>query len=333
MPSTQQNELLRVTGLKTYYNTPEGILRAVDGISFDIRRGECLSIVGESGSGKSTAALSILRLLESPPARIVDGKIFFMGDDLLKVSEKKLRQIRGKEISMIFQDPQSSLNPVLRVGDQIAEQIILHTGMNKNDAKNRAIALLREVGIPNPEERINEYPHQFSGGMRQRTMIAMALSCDPKLIIADEPTSALDVTIQAQILNIFKELKDRELSILFITHDLGIVADIADRVIVMYAGRVVERGTTLEIFDNPMHPYTRGLLACLPNMFAKGPELPFIPGSIPSLIDPPSGCVFHPRCEHRFEGCDREAPSEYLATETHSVVCHLYPHQNRGKDN
>ncbi len=332
MPSTRQSELLRVKGLKIYYNTPEGLVRAVNGISFSVRRGECLSIVGESGSGKSTAALAILRLLESPPARIAAGEILFMGQDLLKLPEKSLRRIRGKEISMIFQDPQSSLNPVLRVGEQIIEQIVLHTKMSKREAREKTIELLREVGIPHPEKRIDEYPHQFSGGMRQRAMIAMALSCGPKLIIADEPTSALDVTIQAQILGIFKELRDRGISILFITHDFGIVADMADRVVIMYAGKIVERGTVLEIFDNPLHPYTKGLMACLPSLNSEEAELPHIPGTMPSLVDPPTGCLFHPRCREAFASCDKEEPPEYEVSNTHSVACHLYSsHPARGE--
>lgn len=307
-----------------YYNTPEGLVRAVDGISFSVHQGECLSIVGESGSGKTTAALAILRLLESPPARIDAGEILFMGQDLLSLPDRLIRGIRGKEISMIFQDPQSSLNPVLRVGEQIIEQIVLHTNMSRREAREKAIELLREVGIPEPERRIDEYPHQFSGGMRQRAMIAMALSCGPKLIIADEPTSALDVTIQAQILDIFKELRDRGISILFITHDFGIVTDIADRVIIMYAGKIVERGTVLEIFDNPLHPYTRGLMACLPSLSPEGDELPSIPGTMPSLVDPPAGCLFHPRCGDRVAPCYKKEPPEYRVSRTHSVACHLY---------
>jgi oligopeptide/dipeptide ABC transporter ATP-binding protein len=328
MPSTPQNELLRVENLKAYFYTPYGVVRAVNNVSFTVNKSECVCLVGESGSGKSTIALSILRLLETPPARIEGGKIIFMGKDLLKISERELRKVRGKDISMIFQDPQSSLNPVLKIGDQIVEQIVLHTNLDKKEAKKRAVELLREVGITAAEKRVDEYPHQFSGGMRQRAMIAMALSCNPKLIIADEPTSALDVTIQAQILGIFRSLKEKGISILFITHDLGIVAEIADRVVIIYAGKVVERGTVLEIFDNPMHPYTQGLLECLPTT-SKG-ELTYIPGAIPSLTDLPSGCVFHPRCRKRLEPCSKEMPLEHRVSRTHSVACHLYSQTNGG---
>lgn len=321
MPSTQQSELLEISELKCHYDTPEGSVKAVDMVSFRLAKGECLCIVGESGSGKSTLALSILRLLESPPARLA-GEVKFEGRDLLKLGEKDLRRVRGREIAMIFQDPQSSLNPVLKVGGQIVEQIEEHTGMGKDEARERAIKLLEEVGIPSPREMVDGYPHQFSGGMRQRAIIAMALSCCPELIIADEPTSALDVTIQAQILDIFRKLITRGISILFITHDLGIAAEIADRIVVMYAGKIMERGTTLEIFEGPVHPYTRGLLDCLPVSAREG-ELPFIPGTIPSLVHPPRGCVFHPRCSYSFKPCTREAPPEYTISQTHSAACHL----------
>jgi oligopeptide/dipeptide ABC transporter ATP-binding protein len=324
MPLTLPNELLSVRGLKAYFYTESGIVRAVDGVSFTLDRGECLCLVGESGSGKSTVALSILRLLDSPPARIVDGEILFNGKNLLTLPEKELLQIRGGRIAMIFQDPQSSLNPVLKIGDQIIEQIIQHKKMKKSEAKKRAIELLNDVGIPEAERRVNEYPHQFSGGMRQRAMIAMALSCGPEIIIADEPTSALDVTVQAQILEIFKELKDKGLSILFITHDLGIVAEIADKVVVMYAGKIMERGVVNEIFDKPLHPYTRGLFECLPTTMKAKKEFPYIPGTIPSMIDPPKGCVFHPRCRYKFEPCDKDIPKEYPVSDTHTVACYLY---------
>jgi len=323
MHSIQQSEILRVEGLKTYFFTPYGIVKAVDGISFNLNRGECLCIVGESGSGKTTVALSILRLLDEP-AKIVDGKIIFNGVNLVEISEKEIRKIRGKEIAMIFQDPQSSMNPVLKVGEQIVEQIVEHTGMSRKEAKERAIDLLREVGLPDAERRVDEYPHQFSGGMKQRTMIAMALSCNPEIIIADEPTSALDVTIQAQILGMFEELKKKSISIIFITHDFSIVSEIADRVVVLYAGKIVERGKRDEILENPGHPYTRGLIDCMPTISEKKEKLPFVPGTIPSLINPPEGCIFNPRCKFRFEKCSEEFPPEYRISETHSVACHLF---------
>jgi oligopeptide/dipeptide ABC transporter ATP-binding protein len=277
--------------------------------------------VGESGSGKSATALSILKLLDIPPAEI-NGEVIFKGRDLLKMPEKKLRKIRGKEISFIFQDPQSSLNPVLRVGDQIVEQIMLHMQIGKKEAKEIAIKLFEDVGIPNARKRINDYPHQFSGGMKQRVMIAMAISCRPKIIIADEPTSALDVTIQAQILDILRNLKQKGISIIFITHDFGIVENIADRIVVMYAGRIVERGKKAEIFKDARHPYTKGLLECF-SSFSKGEDLAFIPGVIPSLIDLPKGCAFHPRCKYKLDECTEHVPREFFISQTHAFSCHL----------
>jgi oligopeptide/dipeptide ABC transporter ATP-binding protein len=325
MPSNQQSEILKVKGLKTYFFTPRGVVKAVDGISFSLKKGECLCIVGESGSGKTVTALSILGLVESPPGRTLEGEVLFHGEDLLKLPSKKLREIRGRRIAMIFQDPQSSLNPVLTIKDQIIEQIRLHLPLDDREAKDRVIHLLELMGIPQPEKRIEEYPHQFSGGMKQRVMIAMAMSCDPEIIIADEPTSALDVTVQAQILDLLKELKEkRELSIIFITHDLGIVADIADRIVVMYAGKTMERGNVFDIFDDPKHPYTKGLLECLPDVSGVKGKLPSIPGTIPSMIDPPEGCVFHPRCKFRMKVCSRAEPTEIPISGHHTVACHLY---------
>ncbi len=276
-----------------------------------------MCIIGESGSGKTATALSILRLMEKP-GKTVDGSILFRGNDLLRLSENEMRAIRGNKISMIFQDASSSLNPVLRISDQITESLMLHLKLNKNDARERAVSFLTSVGIPHAQERFDEYPHQFSGGMKQRVMIAMALSCSPEVLIADEPTSALDVTIQAQILDIFKELKSR-ISILYITHDLGVVSEIADRIIVMYAGKFLEEGDAKEILNTPGHPYTQGLINCLPE--EKG-RLVSIPGSIPDLIGLPPGCVFCPRCTRAAEICRKEMPPVRKISDNHSVRCH-----------
>ncbi len=319
------NIVLEIKHLKTYFFTRNGVVKAVDGVSFGLRKGENLCLVGESGCGKTTAALSILRLLDSPPGRIIDGEILYHGEDLLSDSAEKLRQIRGNRIAMIFQDPQSSLNPVFTVGDQIAEQIKLHLRLKHKPAMERTLHLMEQVGIPQVQERIRDYPHQFSGGMKQRVMIAAALSCDPEILIADEPTTALDTTIKAQILDIFRDLKQkRNMSILFITHDLGTVAGIADRIVVMYGGRVAEAGTVLDIFDQPKHPYTHGLINCLPNISTRRKRLTPIPGMIPSLIDPPEGCIFNPRCERRMPICSRESPKEIVTSGEHLVACHLY---------
>ena len=319
------HNLLEVKNLKTYFFTGNGVVQAVDGVSFSIRKGESLCLVGESGCGKTATALSILRLIDSPPGRILGGEILYHGEDLLRCSEERLRQIRGSRIAMIFQDPQSSLNPVFTVGDQIAEQIKLHLGLKHKEAMERAQHLMEQVGIPRAGERMKDYPHQFSGGMKQRVMIAAALSCDPEILIADEPTTALDTTIKAQILDIFRDLKQkRNMSILFITHDLGTVAGIANRIVVMYGGRVAETGTALDIFDQPRHPYTQGLIKCLPSLSAQKDRLTPIPGMIPSLIDPPSGCIFHPRCPERMPVCDQEEPPEVAISDDHRVVCHLY---------
>ncbi len=319
------HNLLEVKHLKTYFFTRNGVVQAVDGISFALRRGENLCLVGESGCGKTATALSILRLIDSPPGRILGGEILYHGEDLLRCSNDRLRQIRGSKIAMIFQDPQSSLNPVLTVGDQIAEQIKLHLRLKKKETMERVQYLMEQVGIPRAGERMKDYPHQFSGGMKQRVMIAAALSCDPEILIADEPTTALDTTIKAQILDIFRDLKQkRNMSILFITHDLGTVAGIADRIVVMYGGRVAETGATLDIFDQPKHPYTQGLINCLPSLSSQKDRLTPIPGMIPSLIDPPRGCIFHPRCPSRMPVCDREEPPEIAISDEHRVVCHLY---------
>ncbi len=318
------NIILEIRQLKTYFFTRAGVVKAVDGVSLALQK-ESLCLVGESGCGKTTLGLSVLRLIDSPPGKIIGGQILYHGEDLLRCSGERLRQIRGNRIAMIFQDPQSSLNPVFTVGDQIAEQIKLHLRLKHKQAMERALHLIEQVGIPQARERLRDYPHQFSGGMKQRVMIAAALSCDPEILIADEPTTALDTTIKAQILDIFRSLKqERKMSILFITHDLGTVASIADRVVVMYGGRVAEAGTVFDIFDQPKHPYTRGLLNCLPKISAPREKLTSIPGAIPSLIDPPENCIFSPRCEYRLPVCERERPKEIVISEEHVVACHLY---------
>ena len=319
------NNILEIRHLKTYFFTRNGVVKAVDGISFGLRKGESLCLVGESGCGKTTAALAVLRLIESPPGRIIDGEILYHGEDLLRCSSERLRQIRGNRIAMIFQDPQTSLNPVFTVGDQIAEQVKLHLGLNHRQAMERTLCLMDQVGIPRTRERVKDYPHQFSGGMRQRVMIAAALSCNPEILIADEPTTALDATIKTQILDIFQELQqERNMSILFITHDLGTVAGIADRIVVMYGGKLAEAGTTLDIFDDPKHPYTLGLINCLPDISTRRDRLTPIPGMIPSLIDPPEGCIFNPRCERRMPICSCEEPENVVISGEHIVACHLY---------
>lgn len=319
------NTILQIRHLKTYFFTRNGVVKAVDDISFGLRKGESLCLVGESGCGKTATALSILRLIDSPPGRIVGGEIFYHGEDLLQCSNERLRQIRGNRIAMIFQDPQASLNPVFTVGDQVAEQIKLHLRLKRRPALERALQLMGQVGIPQTRERMKDYPHQFSGGMKQRVMIAAALSCNPEILIADEPTTALDTTIKAQILDIFRDLKQqRNMSILFITHDLGTVAGIADRIIVMYGGRIAEAGTAFDIFDQPKHPYTLGLINCLPNIATRRDRLTPIPGMIPSLIDPPEGCIFSPRCPQQMSICRQKRPEEMVLSGQHIVACHLY---------
>ncbi|MDP3879184.1 MAG: ABC transporter ATP-binding protein [Dehalococcoidales bacterium] len=325
--------ILQTSHLKTYFFTRNGVVKAVDDLSFSLRRGESLCLVGESGCGKTATALSVLRLIDNPPGKIVDGEILYHGEDLLQCSLERMKQIRGNRIAMIFQDPQSALNPVFTVGDQIAEQVSLHLKLNSRAAMDRALHLMEQVGIPQAGARIRDYPHQFSGGMRQRIMIAAALSCDPEILIADEPTTALDTTIKAQILDIFRGLKqERDMSILFITHDLGTVAEIADRVIVMYGGRLAEAGTAADIFDHPLHPYTLGLINCLPGIPGRRDRLTPIPGMIPSLIDPPEGCIFSPRCQQRLAFCERVRPQEVTISGEHIVACHLYPEASPAKE-
>lgn len=303
--------LLEVNNLSVSFDVYGGEVQAIRDISFEVRKGEAIAIVGESGSGKSVTAQSIMRLNPTPPSRIKGGSIKFDGQELLTLSEKEMQKVRGNKIGMIFQDPMTSLNPTLTVGAQIMEGLIKHQNSSKAEAKERAIEMLNLVGIPNPESRIKQYPHQFSGGMRQRVMIAIALACNPALLIADEPTTALDVTIQAQIMRVMKDLQQKlDTSIILITHDLGVVADVCDRVIVMYAGRIVEQGTKWEIFKNPQHPYTRGLLRSLPRLDQRKDE-PLIPifGTPPDLIKPPAGCSFCARCDEAMEVCLNHDPA------------------------
>jgi oligopeptide/dipeptide ABC transporter ATP-binding protein len=321
----RSDRLLEVIDLKTYFDTDEGTVKAVDGVSFHLDRGETLAVVGESGSGKSVTSLSVMRLIPSPPGRIAGGQILFEGQDLVKKSEREMRKIRGNEISMIFQEPMTSLNPVYTVGDQIAEAIVLHQGKTYREAMRMAAEMLDLVGIPEPGKRVKNYPHQMSGGMRQRVMIAMALSCGPKLLIADEPTTALDVTIQAQILDLMRKLQDEiGMSILFITHDLGVVAEIADRAVVMYAGRAVEEADVHSIFARPLQPYTLGLMNSIPRVdrAAEHQErLQAIPGNVPNPLNLPEGCAFHPRCRFAQERCKEAIPPLEDAGGGHQVRC------------
>jgi oligopeptide/dipeptide ABC transporter ATP-binding protein len=326
--------ILQVKGLQTYFNTDEGIVKAVDGVSFNLHKGETLGIVGESGSGKSVTNLSIINMIPSPPGKIVGGEVLFMGQDLVKMQLKEIRHIRGNKISMIFQDPMTSLNPFLRISTQMIETITLHQGLSKAEAKAKAIDMLKLAGIPAPEKRIDQYPHQFSGGMRQRVMIAMSLSCNPEILIADEPTSALDVTIQAQILDLMKDLTARlGTAVILITHSLGVVAGMCDTLCVMYAGRVVERGATEDIFSLPKHPYTQGLIKSVPRLdVAHIGRLSSIRGQPPNVIDLPDCCPFYPRCDSAKEVCKRKYPptadfggSVGTAVETkHTAACWLY---------
>jgi peptide/nickel transport system ATP-binding protein/oligopeptide transport system ATP-binding protein len=322
----QSNEnILEVHNLQTYFYTAEGTSKAVDGISFTLGKGETLGIVGESGSGKSITSLSILGLLPAPPGKIAGGSILFKGDDLLKKTEKEMRSIRGNEISMIFQEPMTSLNPVYSVGEQIAEAIRLHQKLGKKAAWNKAVDMLRLVGIPSPEKRAKQEPHELSGGMRQRVMIAMALACNPEVLIADEPTTALDVTIQAQILDLIKHLQ-QELgtAVIFITHDLGVVYETCDQVAVMYAGKIVEYTRAKKIFTNPSHPYTIGLLNSLQRLDIEQEELTTIPGTVPSPYHMPKGCSFSPRCAHAKEVCKHAVPNlESIDSDT-KVSCWMF---------
>jgi len=313
--------LLEIDQLQTYFDTDGGLVRAVDGVSYSVEEGETLAVVGESGCGKSVTALSILRLVAVPPGRYAGGEIRFEGEDLLVASEERMREIRGNDIAMIFQEPMTSLNPVFTVGDQIVEAIQLHQGLGAAEARERAIQSLHRVGIPAPTRRIDDYPHQMSGGMRQRVMIAMALACHPKLLIADEPSTALDVTIQAQILELLRRLQEEAgMAVLLITHDLGVVAETAHRVVVMYAGKIVEQAPVKELFASPRHPYTLGLLRSLPN--PAGPEQRLIPidGNVPDARHMPDGCRFHPRCPRAKERCVSEEPP-LVAEDGRKVAC------------
>ncbi|MBM4346895.1 MAG: ABC transporter ATP-binding protein [Deltaproteobacteria bacterium] len=315
--------LLQVKDLKTYFYTDAGIVKAVDGVSYALSEGETLGLVGESGCGKSVSALSILRLIAYPPGKIVGGEIFFEGKNILKASEEEIREIRGNQIAMIFQEPMTSLNPVLTIGLQIGEALELHRNMNKKEAREEILRLLKMVGIPDPERRIDDYPHQFSGGMRQRVMIAMALSCNPKLLIADEPTTAVDVTIQAQLLEVVKELTSRlGTAVILITHNLGVVARHVNRMAVMYAGRIVEQGPAAEVYAHPQHPYTIGLLASVPRLDQPRKErLVPIDGQPPNLISLPPGCSFVPRCSYRMEICSKERPELRSVADRHFTAC------------
>ena len=317
--------LLEVKNLRTQFFTQDGVVKAVNGISYTINEGETLGIVGESGCGKSVGVMSLIRLIPSPPGKIVDGEVLFEGQDLLKASDDEIRAIRGNKISMIFQDPMTSLNPVLTVGRQISEALELHLGMDKKQARARTIELLDLVGIPLAADRVDNYPHQFSGGMRQRAMIAMGLSCNPQLLIADEPTTALDVTIQAQIVDLVKRLRDEiGMAIIWITHDLGVVAGLADRVIVMYAGHIVEEAPVKELYRNPRHPYTLGLLGSLPRLDEDRPvKLKSIEGLPPDLIDFPPGCPFYARCNYRIDKCLEAMPPLETVGIGHKSACYV----------
>ncbi|MEH6936557.1 ABC transporter ATP-binding protein [Bacillus sp. JJ664] len=326
MTTTLKTEtIVSVENLKTYFYTEDGVVPAIDGVSFEIRKGETLAIVGESGSGKSVTSLSIMGLIPSPPGRIEAGDIHFHNESLLDKTEKEMRQIRGNQISMIFQEPMTSLNPVYKIGDQIMESIILHQKLSKNEAKKEVIRLLNLVGIPEAERRLNQYPHELSGGMRQRVMIAIALACNPEVLIADEPTTALDVTIQNQILALMKKLKkETNMSIMLITHDLGVVAEMADRVVVMYSGQVVEQGDIFTIFENPKHPYTEGLLRSMPSVEKRIGKLYAIDGVVPNPLNLPRGCRFAPRCEYATALCHEEMPEIQSISDDEVVRCWKY---------
>ncbi|MEJ8845061.1 ABC transporter ATP-binding protein [Variovorax rhizosphaerae] len=327
--------LLQVKDLRVEFKTRRGNAMVLNGVDFEIHGGETLCVVGESGCGKSMTALALLRLIPSPPGRISSGSILFGGEDLVKVSLERMREVRGNRISMIFQEPMTSLNPVLTVGDQIGESLRLHAGLDAAAARARAIEMLQQVGIPAPERRVDEYPHQLSGGMRQRVMIAMALACRPDILIADEPTTALDVTVQAQIFDLLRDLqRDKGTAILLITHDMGAVAEMADRVMVMYAGRVIEQGTTAEVLGNPGHPYTHGLIACLPELGSSAfavtdndrIELAEIDGMVPSIWELGSGCAFRERCPYAKPRCAQEVPPMFAMDDgaTHGAACWLH---------
>ena len=315
--------LLEVRDLKTQFFTQDGVVHAVNGITYHLNEGETLGIVGESGCGKSVGVLSLMRLIPMPPGKIVNGQVLFQGRDLMRISDEEMRSVRGNRMAMIFQDPMTSLNPVLTIGRQVSEALELHLGMNKGESRRRTVELLELVGIPTAVERIDDYPHQFSGGMRQRVMIAMGLSCSPQLLIADEPTTALDVTIQAQIVDLVKKLRDEiGMAIIWITHDLGVVAGLADRVAVMYAGYIVEEADVKSLYGDPRHPYTLGLLGSLPRLDEqRGRRLTSIEGLPPDLIGLPQGCPFHERCNYRVDLCPVENPALNVVAPNHTVAC------------
>lgn len=316
-------KLLEVKDLKTYFYTDEGVVKSVDGVSFSVDKGETLGVVGESGCGKSITSMSIMQLI-GKPGKIVNGEIDFKGENLLNKSKEEMRKIRGKEIAMIFQEPMTSLNPVYTVGQQIMEAVLIHEDMTKEQARERAIQMLDLVKIPDAEKRLNSYPHEFSGGMRQRVMIAMALSCNPEFLICDEPTTALDVTIQAQILNLINELKEKTgTAVMMITHDLGVISEVADNVMVMYAGQVVEYTDVDTVFEKPLHPYTQGLISCIPKLGGQEEKLSTIKGMVPSFNDMPEGCLFCPRCEYAKDICRKERP-ELVDLDGHQVRCFKY---------
>jgi oligopeptide transport system ATP-binding protein len=317
--------LLAVDNLHVEFNTRAGVVRAVNGVSYSLNAGETLAVLGESGSGKSVTAQAIMGILESPPARIPKGEIRFHGTDLLKLSEEARTQVRGQRIAMIFQDALSALNPVFTVGWQISEMFRVHRGMSKRDAMKKAVELMDRVRIPAAKQRVNDYPHQFSGGMRQRIMIAMSIALDPEVLIADEPTTALDVTVQAQVMELLAELqRESNMAMILITHDLGVVADVADKIAVMYAGRIVENAPVHDIYKAPAHPYTKGLLESIPRVDLKGQELYAIKGLPPNLLDMPTGCAFHPRCPYRQDNCVTDNPPLYEISGVRSSACHYW---------
>ncbi|MCI1209786.1 MAG: ABC transporter ATP-binding protein [Treponema sp.] len=324
--------ILDVRDLRTYFHTDAGVVKAVDGVTFKLNKGETLGIAGESGSGKSVTNLSIMDLVPNPPGKIEHGEVLFHGEDILKMTDRRKREIRGNKISMIFQDPMTSLNPFLRISTQMIETLQLHQHLNKSDAKAKAVEMLKAAGIPAAEQRIDDYPHQFSGGMRQRVMIAMGLSCNPEVLIADEPTSALDVTIQAQILDLMKDLTARlGTSVIIITHSLGVVAGMCNTVVIMYAGRIVERGMTEEIFKDPKHPYTVGLIKSVPRLDRRVEDRLFsIPGQPPNVIDLPPCCPFYPRCNKAKEICKKMYPPVHTWPSGHSTSCWLYEQEQAG---
>lgn len=325
-PPEEEGVLLDVRGIRTYFFTEEGVVKAIENVSYKVYEAKTLGIVGESGCGKSVSALSVMGIVPDPPGKILEGEVWFRGENLRKKSDAEMRTIRGNKMAMIFQDPMTSLNPVLTVGDQIMEAIRLHQEVDLQTARENAIKIMDLVGIPSAVDRVDDYPFMFSGGMRQRVMIAMSLSCNPELLIADEPTTALDVTIQAQILNILKAIRNEfNMSIMLITHDLGVIAELTDYVTVMYAGYIVEYASTIELYKNPMHPYSIALLGAIPKPETrKDDDLTIIPGTIPNLISPPPGCRFHPRCSHTMEMCKTNVPLLRQVAPQHTVRCHLF---------